>query len=118
MSYHIVLTVADHEKNGFIYLARWTLESRAAAMEAARQVSEAISAEEEPDSRESAYNFVLDVEGPSGDWEQPENTRYLPMQLAMRLALDPVRRWLAERPEPDDVLNRIPVTMGQWTALS
>lgn len=102
---HVVLTVADHEQNGFVSLARWpdTIEAEARAF-IARQ-DESITDESEPDIKTAPFTFILDLMEANGDMID-SGKRCLPTQNAMALAPDQVRRWLDERPVPDCVINR------------
>jgi hypothetical protein len=93
MAWTVVLTVVDHEQNGFVSLARWEFPNEAAARAFMAAEDAAIPEGAEPDSRDPdvAFTFLLDL----------DNGRNLPLQAAMRLAPDQIREWLTERPDPD-----------------
>jgi hypothetical protein len=101
---HIELTVADHDKNGFVSLARWPAMSEAEALAVLAGIDAEISDEIEPDIKTANFTFILDLR--HGSELVDTGKRLLPTQVAMRLAPDHVRRWLDERPEPDEVINR------------
>ncbi|GGB09120.1 hypothetical protein GCM10011491_41340 [Brucella endophytica] len=104
----IELTVADHEKNGFVTLARWPRMSKAETLAAVAAIDAEISDEMEPDRLTGPFTFILDIM--DGYDLHDTGQRSLPMQVAMRLAPDQVRTWLEERPEPDDAIDRrVPV---------
>nr|WP_298099713.1 hypothetical protein [uncultured Shinella sp.] len=105
----IVLTVLDHEQNGAVALA----ETSNMLDEAARVLIAAVDSLVEPDAEpgaEAAFSFVLDLKLPNGDVVD-NGQRMLPAQIAMTLAPEAVSHWLAERPEPDAVLHRMPMPM-------
>lgn len=101
MAWTVVLTVADHEQNGFASLARWEFPNEVAARAFMAAEDAAIPEGAEPDHRDPdiAFNFILDLA--DGRYETVDNGRCLPLQAAMRLAPEQVRDWLAERPDPD-----------------
>lgn len=101
MTWMVVLTVADHEQNGFVALARWNFPDEATARRFIEAENAAIPEGAEPDHRDpdTAFNFLLDLH--DGVWDCVDNSRNLPLQSVMRLAPDQVRRWLDERPDPD-----------------
>lgn len=102
----VILTVADHDQNGFVALAKWTGLTEQAAREFIEATDRSIQDEAEPDSA-GPFNFILDlVEGE--EWSDMIDTgkRFLPTQTAMSLAPDAVRQWLEERPDPDSVFYR------------
>lgn len=107
---HVRLTVADHEKNGFVSLARWPETTEEAARQFVLTQDALVDDEAEPDSQSACFTFVLDiVDARNGDLIDT-GKRMLPTQQAMSLAPDAVQRWLNERPEPDDVIDRaVPV---------
>jgi hypothetical protein len=76
MAWFVTLTVADHEQNGFVALARWNFPDEVAARA-----------------------FILDLHDERGD--TVDDSRNLPMQSVMRLAPVQVSEWLDERPDPD-----------------
>lgn len=102
MAWTVILTVADHEKNGFISLARWEFPNERAARAFMAAEDAAIPEGAEPDHMDpdTAFNFLLDLA--SARYETVDNGRNLPLQQAMRLAPEQVRVWLDERPNPDD----------------
>lgn len=112
MAWTVVLTVADHEANGFISLARWEFPNEAAARAFIEAENAAIPDGAEPDHRDPdiAFSFILDLA--DGQWNTVDNSRNLPLQAAMRLAADQVRRWLDERPDPES-----PGLVGSWGPL-
>lgn len=106
---HVVLTVADHEQNGFVALARWPDMPEADARTFIATEDASITDENEPDIKTGPFTFILDLIDANGDMID-NSKRCLPTQNAMALAPEQVRRWLAERPVPDDVLgNAIPL---------
>lgn len=101
----IILTVADHEQNGFVELAAWKHLSDEEARELIAKVDGLVSDEMEPDET-SSFAFILDLKSDDG-WDLTDTgTRTLPTQVAMRLAPDAVQDWLDERPVPDTVFHR------------
>jgi hypothetical protein len=101
----VVLTVADHEKNGFIALARWPFQNEAQARTFIAEQDAGVVPEAEPDIKTAPFTFILDLM--TGPYEVTDNgKRLLPTQNAMALAPDQVRRWIDERPEPDDCIGR------------
>lgn len=105
---HIQLTVADHEQNGFVSLARWRRMTEADVREAVARVGEEISDDMEPDIKTAPFAFILDI--CDGFDIHDIGERCLPTQIAARLAPDQVRAWLDERPDPDAVISRaIPI---------
>jgi hypothetical protein len=101
----IVLTVGDHEQNGFVALAKWSHLEEAEARAAIDAVDASIPEEAEPDIETAAFTFILDLMNENGDLID-NSKRQLPTQTAMALAPDQVRQWLEERPDPDSVLCR------------
>ena len=102
----IVLTAADHEQNGFVSLAKWSNLSEMQARAFIDVTDASISDDAEPDIKTAPFTFILDLMDDS-NWDCIDTgKRSLPMQVAMSLAPDEVRRWLDERPEPDCVINR------------
>lgn len=101
MTWTVVLTVADHEQNGFVSLARWNFRNEAAARAFIEAENAAIPDGAEPDHRDpdTAFNFILDL--CDGRHNTVDDSRNLPLQSVMRLAPDQVREWLTERPDPD-----------------
>jgi hypothetical protein len=101
MAWSVVLTVADHEQNGFMSLARWQFPDEAAARAFIEAENAAIPDGAEPDHLDPdvSFNFLLDLA--DGRWDVVDNSRNLPLQAAMRLAPEQVRAWLAERPDPN-----------------
>lgn len=102
MVWTVVLTVADHEQNGFVSLARWSFPNEKAARAFMASEDAAIPEGAEPDHLDPdvAFTFLLDLA--DGRWDVVDNGRCLPLQAVMRLAPDQVREWLDERPNPDD----------------
>lgn len=102
---YVVLTAADHEKNGFVQLVRWPDTSEAEARAFIAEQDEKVCAESEPDIRSAPFTFILDLY--EGFYDLVGNgERLLPMQVAMALAPDQVSAWLKARPEPDQVCRR------------
>lgn len=101
MTWFVTLTVADHEQNGFVALARWNFPKEVAARAFIAAENAAIPDGAEPDHRDPdvAFNFILDLHDERGD--TVDDSRNLPLQSVMRLAPDQVREWLTERPDPD-----------------
>lgn len=101
-----MLTVADHDQNGFVAIAKWSRLSGAQARAFIASQDAAVSDDSEPNIKTAAFTFILDlVDEKSGDI-MDTGKRCLPTQIAMSLAPDQVRRWLEERPDPDSVINR------------
>lgn len=106
--HEVILTVADHDKNGFVHLARWPRLSEADARNFIDAIDSEVTDDSEPDIKTASQTFILDL------WDEryliDNGKRLLPIQVAMSLAPDQVRDWLNERPEPDDVsTRRIPI---------
>jgi hypothetical protein len=106
----VILTVADHEENGFVHIARWTGHSEQSAREFVSAVDASVDPEAEPDIKSAPFTFILDIFDPQ-NWNLIDTgKRQLPLQIAMGLGGDHVRRWLDERPDPDAVIHRyVPV---------
>lgn len=100
----VVLTVVDHDKNGFIPLARWRSLGEKQARDFIALVDASVSEDAEPDNKTTSFAFILDLMG--GAELADTGTRLLPTQVAMFLAPDQASQWLSERPEPDAVLFR------------
>lgn len=110
----IVLTVADHEQNGFVQLASWRSFSEADARNKIGVIDAAVPDEARPDLETAPYAFVLDlIDERSGDLI--DTSKLLPTQMAMRLASDQVQAWLSERPEPDDTYGCSPPILSTNT---
>lgn len=105
----VVLTVGDHEKNGFVHLARWQFADEASARAFIAAENAAIPKGAEPDHMTDAFTFILDLHEGVRCMDMVDNSKNLPMQSAMRLAPDQVRNWLNERPEPDSVAHSGPL---------
>lgn len=104
--YGVILTAADHEKNGFVALTQWTELTETQAREFIAATDALVSDESEPDIKFAPFTFILDLmEGPYDCIDTGK--RCLPTQVAMSLAPDEVRRWLEERPDPDSVIDRV-----------
>lgn len=101
----IVLTVADHEKNGFIELAQWPGLDEAVALELIRTVDKTVTDDSEPDKENAPYWFILDLKNGNHDLVETSQ-RLLPTQVAMKLAPEQVQVWLNERPNPNRLLGR------------
>lgn len=102
--HHVVLTVGDHDANGFVHLAQWRNMSRDEAQSFIDEIDASVSDEQEPDIATASFTFILDL------WDEDEmldtGKRNLPTQTAMSLAPDQVQAWLNERPDPDSVIYR------------
>lgn len=109
------LTVADHEQEGFVHLARWARTDRASAMKTIDRVMDLIDADAEPDRVEAPFWFILDLVEADGFSQEYEGPKMLPTQIASRLAPEQVARWLRDRPDPDSysLTNREPLLPGQ-----
>lgn len=105
----VELTVGDHEQNGFVHLARWQFDDEASARAFIAAENAAIPDGAEPDHMTDPLTFILDLHEGTRCENMVDNSRNLPMQSAMRLAPDQVRRWLDERPEPDSVTRLGPL---------
>ncbi len=107
--FRVILTVADHEKNGFIALSRSNLLSEADARRVISATDALVDDDAEPDNKTAPYTFILDLMGPNHTLVDNSN-RLLPTQIAMSLAPDEVRQWLDERPDPDATYFLTPPT--------
>ena len=105
----IVLTVADHEKNGFVSLATTGFISEKHARSLIASIDRLVDPEAEP-TDDAAFAFILDLMKPNGDCVDTGDRR-LPLQVAMTLAPEAVSQWLDERPVPDEVMHRAPMTL-------
>lgn len=113
---NIILTVADHEQNGFVALAQWSGLSEEEGNHIIAAVNAAIPDEAEPDAATEPYTFILDLM--DGAHTRIDESRLLPMQLAMRVAREQVTYWLEDRPVPDLVSNKVPPTLSITNLLS
>lgn len=109
----VILTVADHEQNGFVALARWTGLSEEEARTFITSIDDIVDDEAEPDNETAAYAFILDLMDDANGDCLDTGKRMLPTQIAMSLAPFQVRRWLAERPVPDCVRNQTVPVLGR-----
>lgn len=109
----IILTVADHEQDGFLALAHWPVTSMADGLAAIRAVDASISDEEAGDSKVDAFNFLLDLHSDAHNCDDTSE-KCLPLQLAMRIAPDAVQNWLNTRPNP----NKMPYADSWGVRLS
>ena len=102
--FSVVLTVADHDQNGFVHLGRWSGLSEAVARQFIDTVDGLVSDDSEPDMKTASFAFILDL------WDGCDcidnGQRALPTQVAMSLAPDQVSNWLSERPDPDSAAER------------
>jgi hypothetical protein len=105
--YYVVLTVADHEQNGFVALARWPRMHEAQARAFIEEQDSAVDDESEPDINSASFTFILDLVQGNGDLIDCGN-RCLPTQVAMSLAPEQVRWWLDKRPDPDSLIAAEP----------
>lgn len=108
----VILTVADHEQNGFVSLARWTGLSDTEARAFIASIDATVDDDAEPDNKTAAYAFILDLIDGNGDCIAT-GKRMLPTQVAMSLAPVQVRHWLEERPDPDRVMRRSVPVLGR-----
>lgn len=99
----VVLTVGDHEQNGFIHLARWQFPEEADARSFIAAENAMIADGAEPDHMTEPFTFILDLHEGVRCENMVDESRNLPLQSVMRLAPDQVRQWLDERPEPDSI---------------
>lgn len=106
----VVLTVADHDWNGFIGLARMSFGDEEEARTFLRKVDALIDGSSEPDQEDAAYWFILDRH-PGGRTDDLEETseRRIPTQVAQRIARKQVDAWLSGRPDPNLVTGPIPL---------
>lgn len=102
----IILTVADHEQNGFVSLAQWPGLTEDQARHIIDAIDAGISDEAEPDIKTAPFTFILDLMDDGNGDLFDTGKRMLPMQVAMSLAPEQVRHWLDERPDPDSVIRR------------
>lgn len=105
----VVLTVGDHDKNGFIALARWPYPTEQEARAFIASVDAQVDDDSEPDLRTASYTFILDL--CEGNDTIDNGKRLLPTQVAMSLAPALVQQWLTERPEPDERASH-PIPLG------
>lgn len=106
----VILTVADHDQNGFVALAQWPGLSERRARQFIDFIDDAVSDDAEPDIKSAPFTFILDLMDERNGDLIDTGKRQLPTQIAMSLAPDEVRRWLEERPDPDSVMDRaVPV---------
>lgn len=102
----VILTVADHDKNGFVHLAKWPRLTEAEARAFIGTIDASVCDDAEPDIKTASFTFILDLKDDSNGDLIDTGQRLLPTQTAMALAPDEVRRWIEERPEPDSVMDR------------
>lgn len=104
----VVLTVADHEQNGFVSLAQWVGMNESEARAFIAEQDALVSDDAEPDIMSAPFTFILDLFSQGDLIDTGEHS--LPLQVAMKLAPKQVQEWLNKRPFPNDVLNNsIPV---------
>jgi hypothetical protein len=103
MTHHtVILTVADHEANGFVYLARMLYPTEEAARAYINQIDATVDDDAEPDKEEAPYWFLLDLHAGDSDFNCIDNSRRrLPTQIARQIAPDRVDWWMSERPDPN-----------------
>lgn len=102
----IILTVADHERNGFVHLAQWNGLSEAQARTIIAHYDGLVDDDAEPDIDTAAFTFILDLMSDDEATLIDTGKRLLPLQVAMAVAPAAVRAWLEERPDPDSVFHR------------
>ncbi|ESZ63765.1 hypothetical protein X728_09090 [Mesorhizobium sp. L103C120A0] len=102
----VILTAADHERNGFVALAKWSGLNLAEAKAFIDATDATVCDDSEPDSQTAPFTFILDLMDDSNGDLLDTGKRMLPMQTAMALAPAEVRHWLEERPDPDSVMHR------------
>jgi len=104
MPHTIILTVADHEKNGFVNIARMLYPNEACARKIIEAVDAKIDDDSEPDQDDASFWFILDLHlGDRDDQCTDTSRRRLPTQIARQIAPALVDAWLQERPDPDSV---------------
>ncbi|WP_310620150.1 hypothetical protein [Flexibacterium corallicola] len=82
---YLELGVGDHEANGFVYLARWKIQSLEAGHKILSQIDEDIPAEAAGDSKTDPFTFFLDLR--ENEWELVDTgKKMIPLQMAQRLA--------------------------------
>lgn len=101
----VVLTVADHDANGFIGLCSFRFSSEAEARAAIKSIDDRITDEMEPDIKTAPFTFILDLTEPTENDCVDNGRRLLPTQEAMRLAPTVVQEWLESRPDPEAVFG-------------
>jgi hypothetical protein len=109
----VILTVADHDQNGFVALAKWPNLSEAEARAFIDAQDALVNDESEPDIKTAAFTFILDLMDDENRDLVDTGKRQLPMQIAMSLAPDQVRRWLDERPVPDLAISHAVPSMSK-----
>ena len=105
------LTACDHEANGFVALARWEPSDWTTVRAFVAVIDRRIDDESEPDIHTAPFTFILDILD-GQDMLIDTGKRSLPLQEAMRLAPAEVAAWLDERPDPDNVADRKPPSVG------
>ena len=98
---HVVLTVADHEQNGFVAPARWPDMTEGEARSFIEKQDALVDDDSEPDIKTASFTFILDLMSSENGDLIDTGKRCLPTQVAMNLARGPVSRWLDERPDPE-----------------
>lgn len=99
------LTVADHDRNGFVSLAEWGPLPEQDARRFIAAIDAMVSDDAEPDIKTAPFTFILDLVAPNEDLIDT-GKRHLPTQTAMSLAPEQVQHWLSARPDPDSVFHR------------
>jgi len=105
--WHVILTVADHDQNGFIGLARWNFSNEQDARSFVSGVDGLVDDDSEPDCADANFWFLLDIHKGAHNLLD-EGVRRLPLQVAMKLAQKQVQSWLEARPDPDAVYRNLP----------
>lgn len=107
MNGYLVLTVADHLKDGFVNLAHWKFDKLEDAREALSAVNGLLPDDNPADAHADDFNFILDLHEGELD-NHTDDSDLLTMQVAMKLAPDQVSEWLSDRPDPDSISHAIP----------
>lgn len=104
---YVVLTVCDHEKNGFISLAKWFFENDELAKKFINHIEELIKIEE--NKNEENCSFIIEINGTTNDIRFTSIN--LNLKHALLIAPEQVRSWLAEKPDPEKTFFRAVPTL-------
>lgn len=114
---YLELTVADHEANGFVGLARWRIADMAQGEQLLAELDRLTPSEAAGDPKTDPYTFIMDLRGADDDLLQTSQL-CLPLQIAMRLAPERVTWWMNTRPDPDSLAHLWPPTQNGLPSLA